>query len=403
MKLDQMLVNWALNQFEDGQTPKPVVIFGAGRNGLWLKSFLQQTNINIAFFCDNSPEKQGTEIDGIPCVAVEELSRYKNEVIIFVSPIKSEAIMEQLRDYGFTCVISHDFLKLAKYIPYSDNENDFLNFPPIGHYYSLYPDIEEIKKKSEEIFQSNKELLDIDFNEEEQLSMLNQMIDLYPSIPKWPDSSVKLGSTPLRYRFGNPSLSAGDAVGLHCMLRILKPKKMIEVGSGYTSAVTLDTNEFYMKDSIELTFIEPYPNVLESILKETDRINLMKKGLQDVPLQHFEELDDGDILFIDSTHVSKINSDVNYLFFEILPRLKKGVYIHLHDIFYPFEYPRQWIMDGMIWNELYLLRAFLQNNKKYSIQFFQNMMEQKYQEIFKSQWPMREHYHGGSFWMRKLD
>ncbi len=135
------------------------------------------------------------------------------------------------------------------------------------------------------------------------------------------------------------------------MLRILSPKKFIEVGSGFTSAVTLDTNEFYLDNKIELTFIKPNANLLKSILKKTDNINLIEKGLQDVPLDVFEQLESGDVLFIDSTHVSKIGSDVNYLFFEILPRLKKGVYIHLHDIFYPFEYPKQWILDGM--NSIY--------------------------------------------------
>lgn len=234
-----------------------------------------------------------------------------------------------------------------------------------------------------------------------QIAILKKMIELYESIPKWDDISVPNGTSNLRHRYGNSSLSPGDAIGLHCMLRILQPKRMIEVGSGYTSAVTLDTNEYYLDNKIQLKFIEPYPELLQSLLKEEDEIELFTKGLQDIPLDTFEQLEDGDILFIDSTHVSKIGSDVNYLFFQILPRLNKGVYIHLHDIFYPFEYPKHWIYSGMIWNELYLLRAFLQNNNDYEIIFFQNMMEKKHMNIFMEKWPLDSPVHGGSIWLRK--
>lgn len=205
----------------------------------------------------------------------------------------------------------------------------------------------------------------------------------------------------LRYRYNNPGLSPGDAIGLHCMLRILSPKRVLEVGSGYTSAVMLDTNEFYLNNQVKLKFIEPYPSLLKSLLKPSDEIELLPMRLQDVSLNTFEELEEGDILFIDSTHVSKIGSDVNYLFFDILPRLKRGVYIHLHDIFYPFEYPKEWIFSGRIWNELYLLRAFLQNNNDYKILFFQNMMEKKHMDKFLEKWPLDIPVYGGSIWLKK--
>lgn len=119
-------------------------------------------------------------------------------------------------------------------------------------------------------------------------------------------------------------------------------------------------------------------------------------------LEFFGQLEFGDILFIDSTHVSKAGSDVNYLLFEILPRLKSGVYIHFHDIFYPFEYPEEWVLHSdMIWNELYVLRAFLQNNQEYSIKFFQNFMEQEYGDLYLEHWPLKEKPHGGSLWIQK--
>lgn len=306
-----------------------------------------------------------------------------------------------MKDNKFCYIPFDSFWKIAKFIPITNIPNAYNYFPQIGHFYSLYPNLDEIIGKSEILFNNNKKVLDIDLNEKEQLIFLHQMIDLYNSIPKWEDISVELGTTPLRYRLKNSALSAGDAIGLHCMLRLLKPKRIIEVGSGFSSAVTLDTNEFYLKNQIQLTFIEPYPKTLKAILKETDQVELIQNRLQDVSFKVFEKLESGDILFIDSTHVSKIDSDVNYLFFEILPRIKKGVYIHLHDIFYPFEYPKQWIVDGRVWNELYLLRAFLQNNSNFSIVFFHNMLEQKYSDIFMNNWPLKNDIHGGSIWLRK--
>lgn len=113
----------------------------------------------------------------------------------------------------------------------------------------------------------------------------------------------------------------------------------------------------------------------------------------------FEKLEENDILFIDSSHVSKMDSDVNFLFFEILPRLKSGVYIHFHDVFYPFIYPKEWIYEGRAYNEMYILRAFLMNNAQYKIQLFGHMLE--YQCMDK----IPKHLKGcgsGSLWIKKI-
>lgn len=376
---------------------KYTVVFGSGSFGVLLSEKLTKSGIAVDFFCDNSPAKQGTNVNNIPCISVRELQKYTNNSLVFVSPRNADSIYKQLKDNGIQHIFPESLLEIVRFFPEKDN-----NLFPIGHFYSLYPDFSEIEKRSDTIFDRNKQVSDIDFNLERQLYILNEMIGLYSSLPEWKDVSEKSEADTLRHYYNNQSLSAGDAVGLHCMLRILKPKKLIEVGSGYTSAVTLDTNEYYFDNKIKLSFIEPYPSLLNSLLKSTDNIELNVCGLQDMPVKYFETLEDGDILFIDSTHVSKVNSDVNYLFFEILPRLKKGVYIHLHDIFYPFEYPKEWILEkGMVWNELYLLRAFLQNNKNYSIQYFQNMIDNKYNDIIMGKWPLKIKQQGGSIWLRK--
>ena len=130
-----------------------------------------------------------------------------------------------------------------------------------------------------------------------------------------------------------------DAIFLHAMLRHLRPRRLIEIGSGYSSAVTLDTNEHFLGGSLECSFVEPYPELLLGLMKPGDheRVRVIPQRLQDVPLELFDELGADDVLFVDSTHVAKAMSDVNRLFFEILPRLKPGTFVHIHDVFYPFD------------------------------------------------------------------
>jgi hypothetical protein len=111
----------------------------------------------------------------------------------------------------------------------------------------------------------------------------------------------------------------------------------------------------------------------------------------------------------DSSHVVKTHSDVNYVFFEILPRLQNGVYIHFHDIFHPFEYPKEWVYQGRAWNEAYVLRAFLQNNDRYRIEFFNSFMATFYRDLIARQMPLCLHHaaesmiptSAQSIWLRK--
>jgi len=107
-------------------------------------------------------------------------------------------------------------------------------------------------------------------------------------------------------------------------------------------------------------------------------------------------------LFIDSTHVAKFNSDVNYVFHKILPALASGVYIHFHDVFYPFEYPREWLLKGWAWNEQYMLRAFLEYNNDFKIVLFNTYLENKYEQDLKNRFPLLYKNTGGSIWVKKL-
>ena len=277
-----------------------------------------------------------------------------------------------------------------------NEQNQF--FPP-GHFSSPIPSLEEIKENEKNIFNiDSKSIPSINLNEGKQLKTFDVFKRFYAEIPFKENKQQNL-----RYFFENPAYSYSDAIFLYCMIRYLKPQKIIEVGSGYSSCVILDTNEIYCDNNIECTFIEPYPQLLESLITEQDkkRVIIIPKRLQDIELSNFKSLDRGDILFIDSTHVSKINSDVNYIFFDILPSLNSGVYIHFHDIFYPFEYPKEWIYQGIAWNEAYLLRAFLQYNDTFEIVFFNTFMEHFHEEKFNSYMPLCMKNRGGSIWIRK--
>jgi hypothetical protein len=187
------------------------------------------------------------------------------------------------------------------------------------------------------------------------------------------------------------------------MIRHLRPRRIIEIGSGHSSCVTLDTNERFFGDSIATTFIEPYPELLLSLVtpRDRERIKLIPMRLQDVPLSEFEALESGDILFVDSTHVSKVGSDVNRLFFDVLPALRAGVHVHIHDVFYPFEYPKEWIYGGRSWSELYLLRAFLQYNEPFRIVLMNTFLEHFHEAFFRERMPLCLENLGGSIWLRK--
>ena len=156
---------------------------------------------------------------------------------------------------------------------------------------------------------------------------------------------------------------------------------------------------------MELVFIEPYTDRLMGLLGEGDhqQVEILEQPLQAVDPSLFSTLQSGDILFIDSTHVSKAGSDVNLLFFEIIPRLHPGVYVHVHDVFYPFEYPERWIMAGRAWNENYLLRSFLQFNTSFEVTLFPHMMHLRHAQWMEEHLPITRKQRGGSFWMRRTN
>lgn len=153
-----------------------------------------------------------------------------------------------------------------------------------------------------------------------------------------------------------------------------------------------------------MTFIEPYPDRLNTLLSDEDRrrCRIIEHRIQDVHDAPWSDLESGDVLFIDSSHVSKCGSDVNQLFFEVLPSLGPGVIVHVHDVFPHFEYPEAWYKLGRSWNEDYLLRAFLQFNNSFQILVWTPFMIESQPEFFLKKMPLCLKNSGGSIWMQRV-
>lgn len=272
---------------------------------------------------------------------------------------------------------------------------------PSCYYYSPIVFIKDIIGREKEIFTiKSKEINGVELNENFQLQLLTELSCIYSSVP-FKDHKID----DLRYSYNNTYYCYSDAIFLNLIIRYFKPKTIIEIGSGFSSAVILDTNELFFNNNINLTFIDPYPERLFSILKDADKDKhkIIIKELQSIDIEIFDNLEENDILFVDSTHVSKTGSDVNKIIFEILPRLKKNVLVHFHDIFYPFEYPKDWVVNrnSFGWNEDYILKAFLMYNTQFRITLFNTFLEFYHKDWFLRYMPDCLKNEGGSIWVQK--
>jgi hypothetical protein len=272
----------------------------------------------------------------------------------------------------------------------------YLGWPP-GHFYSAIPDLFDIWQREDAVFPSPRpELPGIQLQVESQLELLRQLEKFQAGL------TFPAKKQPgLRYYSDNPNFTQGDGAVLYCMLQFLAPKHVIEIGSGFSSCLVLDINESVFQGGIACSFIEPHAELLLDLVKPEDQFALYRQPVQSVDLDLFTQLGPGDILLVDSSHVSKVGSDVNHIFFEILPRLRPGVYVHFHDAWYDFQYPKKWIYEGRVWNEAYLLRAFLQYNNSFSIEFFSAYLGKFHQAALGSALPLTREDPGTSLWLRK--
>lgn len=269
---------------------------------------------------------------------------------------------------------------------------------PVGdHYYQ--PMINPAKHLSKSL-RDDRNLPGIDFNVEEQLNLLaafnynEEILDL----------PAEKGAD-MEFFYNNGSYCSGDTDYLYNMIRHFKPHRIIEIGSGHSTLLAQKAlsknkseNPSYMCNHI---CIEPY----EMPWLEKTGVEVVRKKVEDVPLTFFKDLGENDILFIDSSHVIRPQGDVLFEFLELLPTLNSGVIIHVHDIFTPKDYLTEWISTHFLWNEQYLLEAFLNYNSKFKIIGALNYLSHHYNKEFSDKCPLFAKQAGrepGAFWIKKI-
>ena len=276
---------------------------------------------------------------------------------------------------------------------------------------SCYSPIPDTTKLKDALWSKHSELIGIDINEREQLELLSCFVSKFKN--EYELFPMNRSEIPYEYCIDNGSFTGVDAEILYSMIRHYKPRRIYEIGSGnstYLSAQAVLINA--EEDSgyhCELVAIDPNPN---EILKAgfPGLSTLIAKEVQDVPLSEFEKLSENDILFIDSSHVLRIGNDVQYEYLDILPRLNKGVIVHAHDIFFPAEYPKEWVLDWhWFWTEQYLLQAFLAFNNSFEVLWASSYMHLKYPGELRAAFSSYDWYSRderrvgpGSFWIRRI-
>lgn len=270
---------------------------------------------------------------------------------------------------------------------------------PPGHYYSPIVDRDDVARRAAEVFdRSMAELPGIapGFDHAERLMTAFVERGWTSQIP-W--------ATPRdehRYRFDNDQFRYADAIFLHLMLRAIAPPRIVEIGSGWSTCAMLDTADATGAD-FTITAIDPDPSRLHDNLRDGDgaRVTIHAARIQDLGVDVVAPLCSGDVLFIDSSHVVKTGSDVNHILFELLPRLAPGVWVHVHDVMWPFEYPESWVAEGRSWNEAYAWRAFLMFNDTFAIHLWPSQLMALYEHWFHEHLPLALKDPGGSLWLRR--
>jgi len=278
------------------------------------------------------------------------------------------------------------------------------NLPvPATHYYSPLPDPLELEKKLHR-WHIDTGLPGIDINlnfQKKFLLELSQYRSECTQLPSFPEVQA------MGYGQGYGEV---EAQFLYSMIRYFKPRKIIEVGSGVSTFFSLHGMEKNRREEgtdCAITCVEPYPTALLRNICEKKRVTLFVEEVQNTSQSVFSQLTENDILFIDSSHVSKMDSDVNYLYLEVLPRLNKGVIIRIHDIYFPYlaAMPGHPVFrHSVLWNEAAMVRAFLCFNAAYEILLCQSYFHYREPDLLKSVskiYDPQRHF-PSSLWLRKV-
>lgn len=271
---------------------------------------------------------------------------------------------------------------------------------PPGHFFSPVVDPDQVKEYVEFVRKAGPgDIGGIDLPLDEMEAFWRRNQDF---IAKTPFTEEKVSKN--RYYYLGGPFPFGDAITARAILHESRPKRVIEIGSGFSSACMLDAADEIGLSPFSMTCIEPYPKRLKSILRESDKhVEIIEKGVQLVPLEIFSSLEPGDILFIDSTHVLKTGSDVHYELFYILPLLKPGVLVHFHDVRFPFEYSdKQIFFKNYSWNEAYGVRALLMYSNRFRVLFSGSLFAAERTELVKNTIEKYLRNPGSSLWVKVI-
>jgi predicted O-methyltransferase YrrM len=251
------------------------------------------------------------------------------------------------------------------------------------HYYEPLPDFRSIT--NEQIIR-RRTYPGIDFRSEEQLALVDELA-------KYRDELRELD-----FDFNNGYFSGLDAAVYYALIRHLQPQRIIEIGGGYSTQIAVKALAANRKG--KLVCVEPYPERLNGSERN---VELIPKRVEELSVDFFSSLEANDILFIDSSHTVKFRSDVCFEFLEILPRLAPEVWVHVHDIFFPHDYPAEWLINRRLaLNEQYLLEAFLSFNKTFAPQLANYWLRLEHGEAAARLWPKADNP-ASSFWMKRVE
>ena len=258
-------------------------------------------------------------------------------------------------------------------------------FPIINHYNEPLFDDSQLKISLSE----KRELPGINFKMEEQLELLKSLIYKEDFIAFVESEANR--TTPDSFQIDNGSYESGDSDFLFQFIRHTKPKKVVEIGSGWSTKVArkaLEINKEMGCFESRHICIEPY---MQPWLEQFKGIELIREKIEECDFDFVEELGPGDLLFIDSSHIIRPQGDIVMEYLNIIPKLKKGVYVHVHDIFTPYDYPDEVIRENVLfWNEQYILEATLGNQSRYKVIASLNLLKNEFFDELKEVCPYIE-------------
>lgn len=272
-----------------------------------------------------------------------------------------------------------------------------------GHFYSPIVDPDDLNGQQSRLWPENPKILGIDFNDAEHEHLLHETFPLHLHAYDYPEHLDESDDL-VDFFTQNSQFSWLDSRALFVLLREWKPSRFIEIGSGFSTLLIADVNLRFLGGGLHVTCIEPYPRgFLRKGLPGVNR--LIGNKVQNITLSVFDDLRAGDVLFVDSSHVAKTGSDVNHIYFEILPRLAKGVLIHIHDMFFPHDYPKDWVLaENRSWNEEYLVRALLMYSTAFRVRFGCNYAFWRFPKLVGEALalPSGRAFGGGSLWIERI-